>query len=148
MSKLLVGLIGAGIQRSLSPALQEEEARQHGLRLHYQLIDLAGAGVEVLPELMRAVRIIKFAGLNITFPCKQAVIPLLDALSDEAREIGAVNTVVREGDRLVGYNTDASGWAWGFQRALPKADLSRVVLLGAGGAGAAVGYAALGLGVA
>ena len=88
-----------------------------------------------------------FAGLNITFPCKQAVIPLLDELSDEARAIGAVNTVVREGDRLVGYNTDASGWAWGFQRALPKADLSRVVLLGAGGAGAAVGYAALGLGV-
>ena len=147
MSKLLVGLIGAGIQRSLSPALQEEEACQHGLRLHYQLIDLAGAGVEVLPELMRAVRIMKFAGLNITFPCKQAVIPLLDGLSDEARAIGAVNTVVREGDRLVGYNTDASGWAWGFQRALPKADLSRVVLLGAGGAGAAVGHAALGLGV-
>ena len=148
MSKLLVGLIGAGIQRSLSPALQEEEARQHGLRLHYQLIDLAGTGVEVLPELIRAVRIMKFAGLNITFPCKQAVIPLLDELSDEARAIGAVNTVVREGERLVGYNTDASGWAWGFQRALPKADLSRVVLLGAGGAGAAVGYAALGLGVA
>jgi len=147
VSKLLVGLIGAGIQRSLSPALQEEEARQHGLRLHYQLIDIAGAGVEVLPELIRAVRIMKFAGLNITFPCKQAVIPLLDELSDEARAIGAVNTVVREGDRLVGHNTDASGWAWGFQRALPKADLSRVVLLGAGGAGAAVGHAALGLGV-
>jgi shikimate dehydrogenase len=138
VSKLLVGLIGAGIQRSLSPALQEEEARQHGLRLHYQLIDLAGTGVEVLPELIRAVRIMKFAGLNVTFPCKQAVIPLLDELSDEARAIGAVNTVVRAGDRLVGYNTDASGWAWGFQRALPKADLSRVVLLG---------YAALGLGV-
>ena len=147
MSKLLVGLIGAGIQRSLSPALQEEEARQHGLRLHYQLIDIAGSGVEVLPELMRAVRIMRFAGLNITFPCKQAVIPLLDELSDEARAIGAVNTVVRQGDRLVGHNTDASGWAWGFQRALPKADLSRVLLLGAGGAGAAVGYAALGLGV-
>jgi shikimate dehydrogenase len=147
VSKLLVGLIGAGIQRSLSPALQEEEARQHGLRLHYQLIDIAGSGVEVLPELMRAVRIMRFAGLNITFPCKQAVIPLLDELSDEARAIGAVNTVVRQGDRLVGYNTDASGWAWGFQRALPKADLSRVVLVGAGGAGAAVGSAALGLGV-
>jgi len=147
VSKLLVGLIGAGIQRSLSPALQEEEARQHGLRLHYQLIDIAGTGVEVLPELIRAVRIMKFAGLNITFPCKQAVIPLLDELSDEARAIGAVNTIVRQGERLVGYNTDASGWAWGFQRALPKADLSRVVLLGAGGAGAAVGYAALGLGV-
>ena len=85
MKKLLIGLIGGGIQRSLSPALQEEEARQHGLRLHYQLIDLdeSRVGAEVLPELVRAVRIIGFAGLNVTFPCKQAVIPLLDGLSVE-----------------------------------------------------------------
>jgi shikimate dehydrogenase len=145
MKKLLLGLIGAGIQRSMSPALQEEEGRQHGLRVHYQLIDMNS--LEMLPELMRAVRVIGFAGLNITYPFKQAVIPLLDALSDEARAIGAVNTVIREGDRLVGHNTDASGWSWGFRRALPEADLARVVLLGAGGAGAAVGYAALELGV-
>ena len=148
MKKLLLGLIGAGIQRSMSPALHEEEGRHHGLRVHYQLIDLDGAASDVLPRLIQAARVMGFAGLNITFPCKQAVIPLLDALSDEANAIGAVNTVVREGDRLVGYNTDAPGWSWGFQRALPKADLSRVVLLGAGGAGAAVGYAALELGVA
>jgi len=149
MRKLLLGLIGSGIQRSLSPALQEEEARQHGLRLHYQLIDLApaGAGVEALRGLISAVRIMGFDGLNITYPCKQAVIPLLDSLSDEARAIGAVNTVVRQGSRLIGHNTDGPGWSWGFRRALPGANLSRVVLLGAGGAGAAVGYAALGLGV-
>jgi len=149
MKKLLLGLIGAGIQRSLSPALQEEEARQHGLRLHYQLIDLtpAGVGNEALPGLIQAARIMRFDGLNVTFPSKQAVIPLLDSLSGEARAMGAVNTVVRDGERLVGHNTDGPGWAWGFKRALPDADLSRVVLLGAGGAGAAVGYAALGLGV-
>jgi shikimate dehydrogenase len=148
MNKVLIGLIGAGIQRSLSPALHEEEARHHGLRLHYQLIDLdvAGVGVEVLPELMRAVRIMGFTGLNITYPCKQSVIPLLDALSDEARAVGAVNTVVREGDRLVGYNTDGAGWSWGFRRALPSADLARVVLLGAGGAGSACADAVLRLG--
>lgn len=146
MKKLLVGLIGAGIQRSLSPALQEEEARHHGLRLHYQLIDLDGAGAQVLPELMRAVRLIGFAGLNITYPCKQSVMPLLDAISEEARAIGAVNTVVREGDRLVGYNTDGSGWSWGFRRALPDADLTCVVLLGAGGAGSACADAILRLG--
>ena len=148
MKKLLIGLIGAGIQRSLSPALQEEEARQQGLRLHYQLIDLdeSRVGPEVLPELIRAVRIIGFAGLNVTFPCKQSVIPLLDLLSEEARAIGAVNTVVREGDRLVGHNTDGPGWAWGFRRALPHADLSRVVLLGAGGAGSACADAILRLG--
>ena len=148
MKKLLIGLIGGGIQRSLSPALQEEEARQHGLRLHYQLIDLdeSRVGPEVLPELMRSVRIIGFAGLNVTFPCKQAVIPLLDSLAEEARAIAAVNTVVREGDRLIGHNTDGPGWAWGFRRALPNADLARVVLLGAGGAGSACADAILRLG--
>ncbi len=148
MKKILIGLIGAGIQRSLAPALQEEEARHHGLRLHYQLIDLdvPRVGVESLPGLMQAARIIGFAGLNITYPCKQAVIPLLDALSDEAAAIGAVNTVVREGDRLVGYNTDGPGWSWGFRRTLPDADLSCVVLLGAGGAGSACADAVLRLG--
>lgn len=146
--KLLIGLIGVAIQRSLSPALHEEEARHHGLRLHYQLIDLDAAGVDpsILPELLRAVRAIGFAGLNITYPCKQSVIPLLDALSEEAQAIGAVNTVVRRGDRLVGYNTDGSGWSWGFQRALPRADLSHVALLGAGGAGSACADAVLRLG--
>lgn len=148
MKKLLIGLIGAGIQRSLAPALQEEEARHHGLRLHYQLIDLdaAGVGVEALPGLVMAARIMAFAGFNVTYPCKQSVIPLLDSLSDEARTIGAVNTVVREGDRLVGHNTDGPGWSWGFRRALPDADLSRVVLLGAGGAGSACADAVLRLG--
>lgn len=148
MTRILLGLIGAGIQRSLSPALHEEEGRHHGLRVHYQLIDLdaAAVGIGALPELIRSVRVMAFAGLNITYPCKQSVIPLLDALSDEARAIGAVNTVVREGERLVGYNTDASGWSWGFRRALPKADLSRVVLLGAGGAGSACADAVLRLG--
>lgn len=146
--KLLVGLIGAGIQRSLAPALHEEEARHHGLRLHYQLIDLdaAGAGVEALAGLLDAARIMGFAGLNITYPCKQAVMPLLDGLSEEARTIGAVNTVVREASRLVGHNTDGPGWSWGFRRALPDADLSRVVLLGAGGAGSACADAVLRLG--
>jgi shikimate dehydrogenase len=146
--KLLVGLIGAGIQGSLSPALHEEEARYHGLRLHYQLIDLdvAGVGVEALPGLVQAARLMGFACLNITYPCKQAVIPLLDELSEEARAIGAVNTVVINRGRLFGHNTDGTGWSWGFQRALPGANLARVVLLGAGGAGSACADAVLRLG--
>ncbi len=87
-----------------------------------------------------------FTGLNITYPCKQSVIPLLDSLSEEAQSIGAVNTVIRAGDRLIGHNTDGWGWSWGFRRALPHADLSRVVLLGAGGAGSACADAVLRLG--
>ena len=147
--KALVGLIGAGIQRSLTPAMHEQEAAQHGLRLHYQLIDLdrSGVGAEVLPTLMQAVRVMGFDGLNITYPCKQAVIPLLDELSDEARTMGAVNTVVCRDGRLIGHNTDGAGWVEAFQRRLPGADLSRVALLGAGGAGAAIAHAALRMGV-
>ena len=146
--KLLVGLIGAGIQRSLTPAMQEAEAHAQGLRLHYQLIDLdlRGLGVAALPGLLDAVRTMGFAGLNITYPCKQAVIPLLDELSDEARAMGAVNTVVHRQGRLIGHNTDGSGWRWGFERALPGAKLSRVVLLGAGGAGSAIAHAVLRMG--
>ncbi len=148
MKKMLVGLIGAGIQRSLTPAMHEEEARAQGLRLHYQLIDLdaARAGADKLPLLIDAARVMGFAGLNITYPCKQAVIPLLDELSDEAQAMGAVNTVVFRAGRTIGHNTDGSGWAWGFQRTLPDADLSRVVLLGAGGAGSAIAHAVLRLG--
>lgn len=143
----LCGLIGAGIQQSLSPALLEEEARAQGLRLHYQLIDIDTAGTEVLPTLIAAVRVMGFAGLNITYPCKQIVIRLLDELKDDARAMGAVNVVVRDGNRLIGYNSDGAGWSWGFQRALPGAKLGRVALLGAGGAGSAVAHAALRLGV-
>ncbi len=147
-AKALCGLIGSGIQRSLTPAMQEAEARAQGLALHYQLIDLdtTGQGPEALPMLIAAARTMGFAGLNITYPCKQAVIPLLDDLSDEARAMGAVNTVVFQGGKAIGHNTDGSGWAWGFQRQLPRADLSRVVLLGAGGAGSAIAHAVLRLG--
>lgn len=146
--KMLLGLIGSGIQRSLTPAMQEEEARAQGLRTHYQLIDLdaTGSTPAQLPVLLQAARIMGFAGLNITFPCKQAVIPLLDELSDEARAMGAVNTVVFKDGQAIGHNTDGWGWAWGFQRALPGADLGCVVLLGAGGAGSAIAHAALRMG--
>ena len=147
-TKLLLGLIGSGIAQSLTPAMQEEEGRAQGLRLHYQLIDLdrSAQGAAQLPALIEAARTMGFAGLNITYPCKQAVIPLLDDLSDEASAMGAVNTVVFKQGQAIGHNTDGSGWAWGFTRALPQADLARVVLLGSGGAGSAIAHAVLRLG--
>src|SRR4051812_12519045 len=145
---ILCGLIGAGIQRSRSPALHQAEAKAQGLDLKYELIDLdvLGVGIEALPRLLEEAVARGVAGLNITFPCKQAVMPLLHALSDEARAIGAVNTVVIAAGRLTGHNTDGPGWSWGLRRALPKADLTSVVLLGAGGAGSACADAVLRLG--
>lgn len=147
-SRLLIGLIGSGIARSLTPPMHEEEARHHGLALHDQLVDLdrTNVGAEVLPSLLQAMRTIGFAGFNVTHPCKQAIVPLLDELSDEARAIGAVNTVVVRDGRFIGHNTDGSGWSWAFRRALPNADLTRVALLGAGGAGAAIAHALMRLG--
>ena len=145
---MICGLIGAGIQGSRSPVLQTGEARAQGLELSYELIDLdvLGVGAEALPSLLEDAIRRGFCGLNITFPCKQAVMPLLDGLAEEARAIGAVNTVVIAGGRLTRHNTDGPGWGWGFRRALPGADVSRVVLLGAGGAGSACADAILRLG--
>ncbi|MFD1623327.1 shikimate dehydrogenase [Azospirillum griseum] len=146
---IIVGLIGAGIQASRTPPMHEQEADALGLRYIYRLIDLdrLGVGVDALPDLLAGAERMGFTGLNITYPCKQAVIPLLDELSDDARAIGAVNTVVLRDGRRIGHNTDCSGFAESFRRGLADAPRARVVLLGAGGAGAAVAHAALGLGV-
>jgi shikimate dehydrogenase len=146
---ILIGLIGSGIAPSRSPALHQREGAAQGLAYIYRLIDLdaLGLGVEALPELILAARRLGFTGLNITHPCKQAVIPLLDALSPDARALGAVNTVVFEpGGRAVGHNTDWSGFAESFRRELADVARERVVLFGAGGAGAAVAHALLTLG--
>ncbi len=143
------GLIGSGIQGSLSPALQEREAAAQGLRCDYKLIDLdvLGVGIEALPGLLADAERQGYAGLNITYPCKQAVVPLVQELSPEARALGAVNTVLLGNGKRVGHNTDTTGFAESFRRGLSGAKLDRVLLLGAGGAGSAVGHAALGLGV-
>lgn len=145
----LVGLIGAGIQGSRTPAMHEREGDEQGFRYLYRKIDLEqlGLGPDALPDLLLAAERMGFAGLNITHPCKQAVIPLLDELSADAEALGAVNTVVlREGKRR-GENTDWWGFAEAFRRRMTGAALDRVVQLGAGGAGAAVAHALLGLGV-
>jgi len=146
---VLVGLIGTGIQASRSPALHMREGEAQGLSYQYKLIDLTelGLGVEALPELLRSAERMGFDGLNITHPCKQAVIQYLDELSPDARTLGAVNTVVLRGGKRIGHNTDWSGFAEGFRLALPDVPLGHVVQFGAGGAGSAVAHAALTLGV-
>jgi shikimate dehydrogenase len=145
----LIGLIGSGIQASRTPAMHMLEASRQGLRYVYKLIDLEklGLGVDALPDLLNAAERLGFDGLNITHPCKQAVIPLLTELSAEARAIGAVNTVALRNGKRYGHNTDCTGFAESFRRGLSGAATRRVVLLGAGGAGAAIAHAALALGI-
>ena len=146
---VLAGLIGAGIQASRTPALHEHEGDAQGVRYLYRLIDLDQLKLDsnALPDLLMAAERMNFTGLNITFPCKQAIIPLLDELSPEARGIGAVNTVVLKDGKRIGHNTDCLGFAEGFRRGLKGVSVERVVQMGAGGAGAAVAHALLSEGV-
>ncbi len=146
---VLAGLIGAGIQASRTPALHEFEGDAQGMRYVYRLIDLDYLKLDssALPDLLTAAERMNFTGLNITFPCKQAIIPLLDELSPEARGIGAVNTVVFKDGKRIGHNTDCLGFAEGFRRGLKDVARERVVQMGAGGAGAAVAHALLSEGV-
>ena len=101
---ILAGLIGSGIQASRTPALHEQEGDAQGMRYLYRLIDLDALKLDInaLPDLLTSAQRMGYTGLNITFPCKQAVIPLLDELSAEARGIGAVNTVLFQDGKRIG----------------------------------------------
>jgi shikimate dehydrogenase len=148
MAPYLVGLVGTGVGPSLTPALHMAEARAQGLDYLYRTIDLNTVGIspDRIGEVLGWARALGFNALNITHPCKRLVIDHLDDIDDLAAELGAVNTVVFDGPRAIGYNTDTTGFALGFREGLPDAAIDNVVLVGAGGAGAAVGDALVRLG--
>jgi len=145
----LIGLIGSGITASRTPPMHEAAADAAGIRYLYKKIDLTELklGADALPELLTAAKRLGFDGLNVTHPCKQAILPLLDELSPDAEALGAVNTVVVSNGRMTGHNTDWFGFAENFRRNMQGASLGRVVQFGAGGAGSAVAYALMKLGV-
>ncbi len=141
----LVGLIGDGVIPSLTPGMHEREADAQGLRYLYRPIDLAvlGRPGSDVGALLKAGAQLGFNAFNITHPCKQLVLEHLDEISENAAQIGAVNTVVIRDGKFHGYNTDASGFGRGFAEGLPGANQEKVLQLGAGGAGSAVAYALL-----
>jgi shikimate dehydrogenase len=138
---LLLGLIGAPIKHSASPAMHEAAAADLGLRAYYHLIEVAGADRDDLRLLLEGVRRLGFAGVNVTFPYKEAVVPLLDECSPSVASIGAVNTVVVRAGKLVGYNTDSSGFARALDAMGAAAGARPVALIGAGGVGRAIAFA-------
>jgi shikimate dehydrogenase len=133
-----IGLIGQGLKHSISVAFQQAALDHHGLDIRYETWDTRPDELETRMGNLRSEDCL---GANVTIPFKEAVIPYLDELDEGARRIGAVNTIVRQEDRLVGYNTDRDGFA----RALDEAGFAprgaQTVLLGAGGAGRAVAVA-------
>lgn len=144
------GLIGRSILASRSPWLHEQEARAQGLALTYELFDFTARDLpdSALPDLLRRLCDAGYAGVNVTYPFKQAVMPLLDELADSAKIAGAVNTVAMRDGRMIGHNTDMIGFADSLSSGLPGVALDRVLQLGAGGAGSAVAGALLSLEVA
>ena len=146
--KLKTGLIGRAIKASRSPWLHEQEAKAQRLDLSYILFDFTERGLNdaELGPWLRGLAADGYRGVNITYPFKQTVLPLLDELAECARSVGAVNTVAMREGRLVGYNTDKTGFQESLAEGLPQAGLDRVLQLGAGGAGAAVANALLSLG--
>jgi shikimate dehydrogenase len=146
--RFLTGLIGFPIARSASPAMHEQAADALGMRCHYQLIEVADAGREELRALLDGVKRLGFAGVNVTFPYKEAVIGLLDELSPGAVAVGAVNTVVVRDGRLIGHNTDTTGFARAARDLVAGSGHGAVAVIGAGGVGKAIACALAGLGVA
>ncbi|WFU55875.1 shikimate dehydrogenase [Bradyrhizobium pachyrhizi] len=145
--RFLTGLIGYPIAHSAAPAMHEEAAAALGVRCHYQLIEVKGAGRDDLRAMLEGIRRLGFAGVNVTFPYKEAVVELLDDLAPDARAIDAVNTIVADGTLLVGHNTDATGFARAIEPLLASASRGPIALIGAGGVGKAIAFALAGLGV-
>jgi len=145
--RILTGLLGAPIAHSASPAMHERAAEALRLRCHYQLIEISGAGREQLKVLLEGVRQLGFSGINVTFPYKEAVVDLLDELAPAAARIGAVNTIVVRDGRLIGHNTDTSGFARAISPLVTASAHGAVALIGAGGVGKAIAFALAGLGV-
>ncbi|HEX3115069.1 MAG TPA: shikimate dehydrogenase [Bradyrhizobium sp.] len=146
--RFLTGLLGAPIAQSAAPAMHERAAEALDLHCHYQLIEIPGARRQDLQLLLEGVRRLGFAGINVTFPYKEAVLDLLDELSPGAARIGAVNTVVVRDNRLIGHNTDTSGFARAVTQFVTISPHGAVAVIGAGGVGRAIAFALADLGVA
>ncbi len=145
----LVGLLGEGIMRSLTPPMHRREAEHLGLGYEYRIIDIAERGDQIddLPRIAAEVVEAGFDALNVTHPFKQRIIPLLDELSPAAERLAAVNLVIYREGRTIGHNTDWTGFRRAVEQGLGDVAADRVVQVGAGGAGAATAYALLDLGV-
>lgn len=135
----VLAILGHPVEHSLSPAMQNAEFERLNLDFVYVPAQVAPENLEVSIRGLVAAGIV---GFNITIPHKQAVLPLLDEVSDDARLVGAVNTVKVENGRLIGYNTDIDGWVRDIQEDI-LLDRSAVCVVGAGGAARAIAVGAI-----
>lgn len=134
----LIGIIGKPITHSKSPIMHNTLFSYHGLNYRYVAFNLDRENLE---EAIRGIRALKFRGLNVTIPYKVDVIPYLDEIAEDAIAIGAVNTIVNDDGRLIGYNTDSDGY---IRSLIEETGIAlqgkKILMLGTGGAARAIGY--------
>ncbi|KAF0825563.1 shikimate dehydrogenase [Cytobacillus firmus] len=133
--KKLFGVIGDPISHSMSPAMHNDLFKIYNIDAHYQPFHISR---ENLNEAIKGFRAIGIAGFNVTVPHKEAIIPLLDDLDPLAEAIGAVNTVINQDGKLIGYNTDGSGFVKGLLNQKQSIKDKKVLIVGAGGAARAI----------
>lgn len=139
--ELIVGLIGEGIGVSRTPAMHEAEGRALRLSYSYRLIDTVTMEQGHIEALLAAAEAEGLRGVNVTHPFKRQVLRYVDARAPEVDRVGASNTVLFTARGRTAYNTDYLGFLHAFRRELGEAPRNEVLLLGAGGAGRAVGFA-------
>lgn len=136
----LYGLLGSPVEHSKSPAMYNYCFEKWGLNQTYLAFDVPVEGTE---SAVQACRTMHVQGFNVTMPCKQAIVPFLDEVSDAVRLSGACNTVVNRDGKLTGYNTDGEGYVINLKAHGVDIRGKKLVLLGAGGASTAIQVQAL-----
>ncbi len=133
----IVGLIGNPVEHSMSPSMQNPAFQQKGLNYVYVTFKVEEENIE---KALEGIKGLEIEGVNVTIPHKSSVIPHLDNIDDTAEKIGAVNTIKREKNELIGYNTDGKGALKSLKNNLGGIKDKKVLMLGAGGAARAIGF--------
>jgi shikimate dehydrogenase len=133
----VVAILGYPVEHSLSPAMHNAAFESMGLDYCYVAFPVHP---HALKEAVLGSRALGLAGLNVTVPHKEAIMPVLDRVESEASFMGAVNTVVNKGRKLIGHNTDGRGFMRSLEEAGVELEGKRVLLVGAGGAARAVSW--------
>jgi len=133
--KKIYGVIGDPIAHSMSPIMHNDSFQRYDINAEFFAFHVKK---EALQDAVKGFKAIHLAGFNITVPHKTAIMPFLDEIDPLAQAIGAVNTVVNDDGRFIGYNTDGSGFLEALKKEIPSFDNKNMLLIGAGGAARAI----------
>ena len=136
-NEMLYCLLGNGIKNSLSPIIHNSFFQSNKLESYYTTLNVNSNDLKTILDTLRK---LNFRGANVTIPHKTDIIPYLDSLDPLANSVNAVNTVLYENEKLIGYNTDVEGFMKPLRKNIQRFDNKKAVILGSGGASKAVLY--------